>query len=109
MEGPTHEQVESLTLPKESVALWGPHTGAGSWQDLLTMERGAMLKQVFWQDLWLHGKQPEWSSLFMKNCSLFHLVKQTHVHEGLQPLGRTCIGEFHGELSPKQGTPHWNK
>lgn len=51
MEGPRHEQVESLTLPKESVTLWGPHTGAGSWQDLLTMERGAMLKQVFWQDL----------------------------------------------------------
>ena len=31
------------------------------------------------------------------------------VPEELQPVGRTHVGEVHGELSPVGGTPRWSR
>ena len=39
-------------------------------------------------------------------------MRRTHtgaVHEGLQPVGRTHIGEVRGELSPVRGTSRWSR
>jgi len=52
-----------------------------------------MLEQVFWQDLWPCGT-PRLEQSFP---------------EGLQPMGRTHIGEVHGRLSPVRVTPHWSR
>ena len=36
-------------------------------------------------------------------------VLEQSVPEGLQPVGRTHVGEVHEELSPVGGTPRWSR
>ena len=69
-------------FPKEAVTSWEARAGAGSWQDLCptTLEQSV----------------PEG----------LQLVEGTHagaVHEELQPMGRTYVGEVLGGLSPVGG------
>ena len=50
-------------------------------------------EQVCWQDFWPCGGP----------------TLEQSVHEGLQPVGRTHVGEVCGELSPVRGTPRWSR
>jgi len=44
---------------------------------------------------------PQWSSLFLKDYTPWKGPTLGHF---LQPMGRTHIGQVHGELSPTRGT-----
>jgi len=48
---------------------------------------------------------PCWSSLCLKDCTLWEGTYAELVCEELQPVGRTHIGEVHGGLSTVSGTP----
>jgi len=81
-------------MSEGGVTLWGAHTGA-----------------VSWQDLWPHGKRtPHWSRFAARACDPpgGPTLKQS-VPEGLQPMGRTHIGEDGEGLSPVGGTPFWSR
>lgn len=103
---------ENECIPKDSMTL-----ESSCWNRFLAGPVDSWKVESCWSRfagriLWPHGKQPEWSSLFLKNCSQFHPMTQTHagaVHEGLQPLGMSYVGEVNGGLSPRQGTSHWNR
>lgn len=36
-------------------------------------------------------------------------VKDHHICEELQPVGRACVREVWGERFPMGGTPHWSR
>jgi len=88
------------------VTPWGAHARAGFCQDPWREEPTP--EQACWQDLWPHGgpmlERPVPEGLYP--------VEGTHaeaVHEELQPMGRTHIGEVCGELSSVRGTSRWSR
>ncbi|GAB0181827.1 zinc finger and BTB domain-containing protein 5 [Grus japonensis] len=102
VEDPTPEQVDvpkggcdPVGSPHWSKLLAGPVT---LWREEPTLE------QVCWQDLWPRGGP----MLEQSAPEGLHPMEGTHtgaVHEELQPMGRTDVGEVHGGLSPVEG-PH---
>lgn len=71
-----------------------------------------MLKQVYWQDFMTPWKAARVEQPVSEELQPVSPMTQTHagaVHEGLQPLGMSYVGEVNGGLSPRQGTSHWNR
>jgi len=81
---------------KEAVTPWGACAGAGSCQDLQTRGERSPPWSKFAGRACDPVGFPRWSSLFLKDCSLWEGTHAGAVHEELQPMGRTCFGEVCG-------------
>lgn len=49
------------------------------------------------------------SYLQHKLCFAEHVIFDGLFHKELEPVGRTHVGVFQGELFPVGGTPHWSR
>lgn len=89
--------LEQMGVP-QSCSPWTSHTGAGSWQELQSVE-----KRPHWctfsHGIWEPMRDPHCSSPFLRDSSMLwkeHMEEQ--VCEELPPMGMTRIGEGHEGL-----------
>jgi len=104
----------------------GLHTGAGGCLKEAVTPRGTRAGAGFCQNLRTHGERsptwsrfagracdpmgdPQWSSLFLKDCTLWEETHFGAVCEELHPMSRTHFGEDHGDLYPVRGISHWSR
>ena len=89
---------------KEALTPWVARAGAGSCKDLRTRGERTPHQSRFAGRAYDPMGDPHWSSLFLKDCTLWEGTHAGAVHEEMQPVGRSHVGEVCGELSPMRGT-----
>lgn len=65
-----------LQTPLEAMTMWEACTGAGCWQDLWTHRERSPCWNRFASRTWSPVGDPWWSSLFLKNYTLWKELKQ---------------------------------
>jgi len=75
---------------KEAVTPWGARTGEGSCQDLQTCGE----RIPCWSGACDPVADPRWSSLFLKDCTLWKGPTLKQLMKSCSPMGRSHVGEF---------------